>query len=30
MPDFKTVAQLLQVGEAGLPAIRAPERASLS
>ncbi len=30
MPDFKTVAQLLQVGEAALPAIRAPERASLS
>ena len=30
MPDFNTVAQLLQVGGASLPAIRAPERAPLT
>ena len=30
MPDFSTVAELLQGGDSALPAIRAPERASLS
>lgn len=30
MPDFKTVAELLQVGDAQLPALRAPDRAPLS
>ncbi len=30
MAEFKTVAELLQVGDTQLPAIRAPERASLS
>jgi oxalate---CoA ligase len=30
MPDFKTVAELLKVGEAARPAIRAPERPRLT